>query len=179
MSSYYDIDAILTDAQKVPCTFELDVPGLGVLDNNAGGDIRKGTQVSLPLWLGGFLAPQTFGGTTSALSIDLPASLAPRILNALKANPRTVDLRAQAPFFYALAAAALELFEEDEIVDILTETFKLRAAEISDHAHNTQGALGEGVEFLRGLDEMERQLFRAAHESSKRMRIWMGEQKKR
>ena len=39
MGSYYNIDAILTDAQKVPCTFELDIPGLGYLDENPGGDV--------------------------------------------------------------------------------------------------------------------------------------------
>ncbi len=37
------------------------------------------------------------------------------------------------------------------------QCFKKRAAEIADHAHNARGALGEGAEFLRGLDEMERQ----------------------
>lgn len=37
------------------------------------------------------------------------------------------------------------------------QTFKKRAAEIADHAHNPRGAVGEGVEFLRGLDEAERQ----------------------
>jgi hypothetical protein len=26
--------------QKVPCTFELTVPGLGFLDGNMGGDVR-------------------------------------------------------------------------------------------------------------------------------------------
>lgn len=40
MGSYYDVDAILTDAQKVPCTFDLDMPGLGYLDENAGGDVQ-------------------------------------------------------------------------------------------------------------------------------------------
>lgn len=39
MASYYDIDAILTDSQKVPCTFELTVPGLGFIDGNAGQDV--------------------------------------------------------------------------------------------------------------------------------------------
>lgn len=39
----------------------------------------------------------------------------------------------------------------------MVQTFKKRAAEIADHAHNPRGALGEGAEFLRGLDEMERQ----------------------
>lgn len=37
------------------------------------------------------------------------------------------------------------------------QTFKKRAAEIADHAHNPRGAVGEGVDFLRGLDETERQ----------------------
>lgn len=38
--SYYDLDAILTDAQKLPCTIEIDVPGLGYLDGNPGGTVR-------------------------------------------------------------------------------------------------------------------------------------------
>lgn len=39
--SYYDIDAILTDAQKLPCTFELEILGLGYLDGNEGGSVRS------------------------------------------------------------------------------------------------------------------------------------------
>ena len=52
-------------------------------------------------------------------TIDLPPSLSQRVLNALKANARTVDLRAQAQHFYSLGARMLELFEEDEIADVL------------------------------------------------------------
>jgi len=37
------------------------------------------------------------------------------------------------------------------------QTLQSRAADISDHAYNPRGALSEGVEFLRGLDETERQ----------------------
>jgi len=47
MGSYYDIDAILTDAQKLPCTFELDVPGLGFIDGNAGGDVSLFTDSAM------------------------------------------------------------------------------------------------------------------------------------
>jgi len=62
MGSYYDVDAILTDAQvgsatrsevfswslvlifihpfqKVPCTFDVTVPGLGYMEGNPGGDV--------------------------------------------------------------------------------------------------------------------------------------------
>lgn len=54
--SYYDIDAILTDAQKVPCTFELTVPGLGYLEGNLAGPMKSGSKIELPLWLGEMLA---------------------------------------------------------------------------------------------------------------------------
>lgn len=38
-----------------------------------------------------------------------------------------------------------------------TQTFKKRAAEIADHAHNPTGAIGGGGgDFLKGLDENER-----------------------
>lgn len=42
--SYYDVDAILTDTQKLPCTFQLDVPGLGYLDGNAGGTASQAAE---------------------------------------------------------------------------------------------------------------------------------------
>lgn len=204
--SYYDIDAILTDAQacslvlfhltppsntpqKVPCTFELDVPTLGYLDNNAGTTLKSGTRVDLPLWLAEMLAVSSPNSQKSLVTLDLPPCLAPRVMNALKADPKSVDLRALAQNFYGLGSRILELFEEEDVCDVLMETFRARAAEINDHASNAGassqrgggggGGVGnEGVEFLRGLDEMERTLFRASHDSTKAMRVWMGEMKK-
>ncbi|EGE00254.1 GINS complex subunit Psf3 [Trichophyton tonsurans CBS 112818] len=176
--SYYDVDAILTDSQKVPCTFELDVPKLGFLDGNAGGDIKAGSKVELPLWLGEMLAVGARQGSSPLVTLDLPKALSEQVINALKADPRTVDLRALAPHFYRLGCRILQLFEEEEMVDVLSHTFKTRAMQISDHAHNPAGPMS-GQEFLRGLDETERQLFRAAHESVKSMRAWTGEAKKK
>jgi GINS complex subunit 3 len=60
--------------QKLPCTFELEVPGLGILEGNPGEDvciplpphltidrvnqhqIKAGTRIDLPLWLGEMLS---------------------------------------------------------------------------------------------------------------------------
>jgi GINS complex subunit 3 len=112
--------------------------------------------------------------TSSLVTLDPPSALSPRVLNALKADPRTVDLRALAPHFYDLGARILELFEEEEMIEVLSDvrtgsepgcdsladfikTFKARAAVIADQAHNPRGALGEGADFMRGLDENERQ----------------------
>jgi hypothetical protein len=57
--------------------------------------------------------------TSSLVTLDPPAALSPRVLNALKADPRTVDLRALAPHFYNLGARILELFEEEEMIEVL------------------------------------------------------------
>lgn len=51
----------------------------------------------------------------------------------------------------------MDTFDEDEMIDVLTDTFKKRAAEIADHANNARGSISDGVDFLRGLDETERQ----------------------
>ncbi|KAF2812514.1 GINS complex, Psf3 component [Mytilinidion resinicola] len=180
--SYYDIDAILTDAQKVPCTFELTVPGLGFLDGNMDGDMKKDSKVELPIWLGEMLSLSEMMNTDSLVTLSIPSALGPRVFNALKADPRTVDLRALASHFYNLATRLLEMYvedinksEEQEMIRVLSETFKARAAVIADQANNVRGTLGEGADFLRGLDENERQLFRAAHDSAKSVRAWVAE----
>ena len=59
--------------------------------------------------------------TSSLVTIVPPFALSPRVLNALKADPRTVDLRALAPHFYNLGARILELFEEEEMIEVLSD----------------------------------------------------------
>lgn len=49
----------------------------------------------------------------------MPEALSERVMNALKADPRTIDLRALAPHFYNLSERILELFEEEEMVEVL------------------------------------------------------------
>jgi hypothetical protein len=63
--------------------------------------------------------------TSSLVTIDPPSALSPRVLNALKADPRTVDLRALAPHFYNLGARILELFEEEEMIEVLSDVSSL------------------------------------------------------
>lgn len=89
--------------------------------SNNQTQVKKGTKLELPLWLAEMLAVSQNQAGTSTLTLDLPHSLSPRVLNALKADPRTLDLRSLAPHFYALGARMLELFEEDEVCDVLAD----------------------------------------------------------
>lgn len=59
--------------------------------------------------------------SSAVATIDIPSALSARVMNALKADARTVDLRSQASHFYSFAVRMLELFEDEEMVDVLTE----------------------------------------------------------
>jgi GINS complex subunit 3 len=171
--SYYDVDAILTDAEKVPCQFELDVPYLGHLDNNATG-LKPGTQLALPLWLAEMLALAASGADARApLTLNLPPCLSDAVVAALKADPRAVALRDQSPHFYGIGVRMLDLFDEREVGAVLRRTFLVRAADVALHARKAdEGVAGQGQEFLRGLDEWERVLFRRGHEGVKGAKEW-------
>ncbi|EMC98308.1 hypothetical protein BAUCODRAFT_32327 [Baudoinia panamericana UAMH 10762] len=174
--AYYSPTAILTDSQKAPCTFELAVPALSPLNN--GTAIQQGTKLDLPLWMAEMLAVSKPAGPSSSslATLDMPTALGQRVMNALQADPKSVDLRSQAQWFYGLGERMLELFEEEEMVEVMTETFKQRALEIADKAQNTRSAQqsgGDGTDFMRGLDETERLLFRSAHDGSNAVKKWM------
>ncbi|CAK7270795.1 DNA replication protein [Sporothrix epigloea] len=209
--SYYDVDAILTDAEKVPCTIEIDVPGLGYLDQSPSHTLKAGTRLQLPLWLAEMLALANNNASSSAdakpfLTLNLPHALRHDVLQALKADPRTVPLRDQSAHFYALATRMLDLFEDADLATVLRDAFVQRTNDIGLHARkvggqstgsgagggganssfsgradagdrkddpgsrNTSSNLSVGYagqEFLRGLDEWERLVFRQAHDGAK------------
>ncbi|ROW03715.1 hypothetical protein VMCG_05346 [Cytospora schulzeri] len=195
--SYYDIDAILTDAEKIPCEFNFEIPDLGHLDNNPAHPLKAGTKLALPLWLAEMLALANTSGPGTAeedaksfVNLSLPPALSNEVSQALKADPRAVPLRNQSPHFYGLATRLMDLFEERELDSVLRRTFVTRAADIALHARKGTGGAGagkedasnlgmsDGGEFLKGLDEWERKLFRKAHDGTKAGKAWMENVKK-
>ena len=117
--AYYSPDAILTDAQKAPLTFEFAVPRLSPLNN--GSAITQGTKLDLPLWMGEMLAVSKPSGTSALGTLEMPTALGQRVMNALKADPKSVDLRAQAQFFYGLGEKMFDLFEEEDFVEVMSD----------------------------------------------------------
>ena len=165
--------------QKVPCQFELDVPYLGHLDNSTTG-LKPGTPLSLPLWLAEMLAlASTSEDSKAPLTLNLPPCLSDEVISALKADPRAVTLRDQSAHFYGIGVRMLDLFDERELGAVLRETFVVRAGDVGLHARKAEeGVGGQSQEFLRGLEEWERGLFRRGHEGVKGAKEWMEKVKK-
>jgi GINS complex subunit 3 len=165
-------------SQKVPCQFELNVPYLGHLNNSSG--LEPGTSILLPLWLAEMLALASTGEDRQApLTLNLPPCLSDQVMNALKAEPRAIALRDQSAYFYEIGVRMLDLFDEKELGVVLRKTFAVRAQDVGSHARKAEdGSSGQGEEFLRGLDEWERNLFRKGHEGVRGAKDWMDKVKR-
>ncbi|QSL65778.1 hypothetical protein MERGE_000056 [Pneumocystis wakefieldiae] len=171
MSIYYDIDDILCENTKVSSTFQYIVPGLGYIDGGSESDIKEGTSLDLPFWLAEMLVINNF------IDIELPSAFSSKVRNALKACPQNVDLRLFSTHYYLFGEKILNLLSDNELVNILIETFKLRLCFIADHAHNPHSMVEERAEFLHNLDDTEKMLFRICHDSIKDMRNWLEKSK--
>ncbi|CCF56301.1 hypothetical protein KAFR_0A08670 [Kazachstania africana CBS 2517] len=205
---YYDIDDVLTDACEIPCKFKHDIPGLGYLENNPGKPIRNNSKLLLPLWLARILAivgedPVQEDGTMldDAESIPFvelmtPDAFSAKVINAIKADPVSLDVHSISPHFFALAIKWIALFNDKELAAIVTELMLQRAQEINNHASSVTidvkrqiditgdnstvystnaGNLGNNNNstFLLTLDEFEKRVYKQAHESYKDAKRWM------
>lgn len=156
---------------------------MGYLDNNPSQPLKEGTQVALPLWLAEMLALANTGTTEDSkapVTLNLPAALSGQVVSALKADPRAVPLRDQSAHFYGLGTRMLDLFDEKELSTVMRRTFATRASDVALHARKAgdDGVGGSSEDFLRGLEEWERSLFRKAHDGTKASKEWMENVKK-
>lgn len=172
---YYDINDILADGEKIPCKFNLSVPGLGYLEGNPGKLIQNGTKLDLPMWLAEVLAVCSTLENTQETFIELlePDFIAPKVLNAIRADPKSVDLHSIMANFYKLCEKWATMFNEKELIDTILMMLKERAMEIDNFASNATKHVSSP--FLLSLDEFEKDLYRITYESKKQMRIWNNE----
>lgn len=172
---YYDINDILAEGEKIPCKFNLSVPGLGYLEGNPGKLIEKGTKVDLPMWLAEVLAVCSTLEHTQDTFIELlePDFISAKVLNAIRADPKSVDLHRIMANYYKVCEKWAGMFNEKELIDVVMIMLKERAMEIDNYASNTVKHVS--TPFLLSLDEFEKDLYRMTYESKKLMRLWNNE----
>ncbi|RDA90783.1 hypothetical protein CP533_3603 [Ophiocordyceps camponoti-saundersi (nom. inval.)] len=171
--SYYDVDAILTDAEKLPCRFELDVPRLAQLDSPSAVGLKAGTALSLPFWLAKVLAV-TSVGHDSWLKLDQPPWLSEETVAALKDNPRAVSLRDQNAHFFGMGERMTDLLQDSQLNSVLCRSFVARATDVGLLASKSdQIPTGEASDFARGLDNWEVAIFNSLHEGVGAIKAWL------
>lgn len=169
---YYDLDDVLADGERVPCKFNLSVPGLGYLEGNPGKLVLKDAKVELPIWLAEILASCVTLETSQESFIDLlePDFISAKVRNAIKADPKSVDLHSIMSNYYKLVEKWATMFEERDLAELAMAMLKERAVEIDNYAGNSNKHVNSN--FLHSLDEFEKKLYKVTNESKKQMREW-------
>lgn len=150
--NYWNVDSFLADSQKLPCTFNIDVPNMGQIQSTEERDIKALSRVELPFWLAELMA------LNNIVSINKPKSFSARVKAALDANPTSVQLRHQNIHWYALGARLAQLMDDDDTeMQVLSKAYVGRIAQIFEQSQHlssastasTSATAGEGDE--RGL----------------------------
>ncbi|KAI5949596.1 PSF3 [Candida jiufengensis] len=175
--SYYDIDDILADSEKLPCQFNHTIPGLGYLEGNPGKSIKSQTKIELPFWLAEILSIleiKTSTDVTTFISLIDPDFLNEKVINAIKSDPESLNLHKLSSQYYKMIEKWGKLFNEPQLIEIVMEMLKSRAFKINNFANNFHQKHFNN-ELLYNLDEFEKKIFKDSTESNKLMRIWLKE----
>ncbi|CAM9320591.1 unnamed protein product [Hapterophycus canaliculatus] len=163
---YYDIDSILSEEVRVPCTFTLDAIGMGVLDpTTSDEDLSQGAKVDFPLWMARPLAGK------GMVDLDLPKHYTEKFREQLEAGPGAINLRDRCPFYYEVGVSLASLTGDQRLQDTLLMVFSgERFKRLLDCSLNS---LNEDVNsFTRDLPNLEKSLFNSGYRSSEEYVGW-------
>ncbi|WFD46642.1 DNA replication protein [Malassezia furfur] len=179
-TDYWSVEAILAESQRLPCTFSVDVPGLGYLEESGEIDMHKHTRVELVYWMAHMLA------VYEIVTIQMPRALGSRVRAALDASPTSVQLHNLLPHWYALAVRLARLLESDALYAMLSKTYVGRIARIYElavllsrtpadaSARSTDAALTHDMQaFMQGLDDSEQVLLTAGRAATRTMQEFL------
>lgn len=166
--SYWDISDILADSCRIPCTFNLDVPHLSYLRGDAAVDqhmtdttpassqasasaaaveadiIREKSRLEIPFWLAEMLA------LNDIVTPSLPRPYSQRVRNALDADAKSVQLRTQSNWWYALGVRLASLHQgvdaeaHHALLNVLSTCYAGRMSNVYSSAQHlaARGATG-------------------------------------
>ncbi|OAV91140.1 hypothetical protein PTTG_28079 [Puccinia triticina 1-1 BBBD Race 1] len=191
--TYYSLDQLLAENQKIPCIFNIAVPGMGYLEGSNERDIQPYTAIEIPFWLASILSQQDNpeDETQNYLTIQMPKSFNLQIRNALSASTKNVNLKNLAANsgggWYESGAALLEMIEDNNLKLVLLITLFDRVPDVLDLATrpplssgedrststNTSSTLHSHDELSLGIDSWEKELLVTGQQTSKKQTEWV------
>ncbi|KAJ3384910.1 DNA replication protein [Lobulomyces angularis] len=164
--SYYCLDLILTDNQKIPCSFYEQVPGYGFLSRATEKILPPNVEVELPYYIAEQLV------LNGLVDMKEPSCFSQKVRDDLDASYIAVNLHSLCPNFYTFGAKMLNLIDDDELLNNLITTYKSRLLTISDYTQ-TSKLIIDRFTFVDSLDESEKDVYKKGYESEISIRNWM------
>ncbi|KAL6291092.1 hypothetical protein ACE6H2_008602 [Prunus campanulata] len=164
MASYYDIDDILVEEQRVPVVFQQAVNGVDIDPSAETHCVEPGSKVELPYWLAHELHLR------KVAKMKVPACFNQRTKLELGADGASVDLRSRCLYFYEFGCKIAPLVGDRDMGSFLLSAFRTRYQKILAKAHNA--AFTAHSKLLSYLTKEETNLFEAAQSSMAAFKKW-------
>eukprot|EP00939_MAST-03C_sp_MAST-3C-sp1_P003198 g3198.t1 len=166
--SYYDLDAILGEEQRVPTTFKVSAAQLGhFMPGNEVQqieDLPKDTRLELPLWLSKILLERNM------VALDMPPFYGSRNRSRLKADEWSINIRDKSPYYFRVGRTLSKIKNDVELLDLMQKICASRHKEILDRSQNS---LNEDMtNFKRNLSDMEMNSFKAGYDAANDFFRW-------
>ncbi|KYQ88884.1 GINS complex subunit 3 [Tieghemostelium lacteum] len=131
---YFDIDDILAEEEKIPCTFQHDAYHLGLLDTGSVDlDLKRFSTIHLAFWLSYPLAKRLL------VSLDYPMAYQDEFKNKLIADPKVISMR-KFQYYDIFGIKLANLFDNPKISTLLFKTFRDRFLDIYNQSLHLRNA---------------------------------------
>lgn len=168
-----DIDVMLSQEERLPCTFKSDGTNMGHLDNTImDKDLPENTRVDLPLWLcDGFTKK-------GMVEMEFPKYYGTKMREELHAGAEAVDLRSFTQYFFevgiilAVDMTSSDVGSRNDLMQTLRNAFlgeRYRRLTMNSLA---QGLFDDAADYSQTLTIAELTLFQQGLDAAKNMHQW-------
>jgi GINS complex subunit 3 len=113
-----DLDAVLSQEERIPCIFQYDAQGLGFLDPmNERTNLSQGAKVELPLYMAKELAKR------SIVEMELPKHFDRRMRDNIAASALNINLKEFSPYFFEVGMDIAEQLRDRDLQDTVRIAF--------------------------------------------------------
>ena len=162
-----DINSILSEEERIPCTFGHTSLKLGHLDASAeDNDISEGTQVDIPMWLGEVFQSK------SVVAINPPKHFGKKMRDEMRAGAASVNLREFSYYFFDVGLHLAHISRDDILRDTLMKAFtgdRYRALTVHSL---TPGTNEDASEYSQSLTSSELEIYKKGLRSLQNLQGW-------
>jgi len=162
-----DIDLILSEEERLPCTFQVDASNMGHLDVTVQSDtLPSGARVELPHWLGQPLFEK------NVVVMEVPKHFGPKMRDHMFAGASNVNLRSYSHYFFEIGLRLAKVMRDEDLFR------KLRVAFLGERYRKlvvralSQSPQDDVAEFCQALTSTELVIFHAGYQASQNLQRW-------
>lgn len=113
-----DLDAILSEEERIPCQFSVDAIGLGFLDpSNERPHLQQGARVELPLYMAKALK------TRNIIEMELPKHYEHKMRDNIAASALNINLKEFSPYYFEVGMELAQHLDDADLQNTVRIAF--------------------------------------------------------